>query len=86
MGIKKMLNKRKEEKQKRMLKQKPDKELIKKAETVAEEHPETAKTLLENVGDTELKLDTLSQVQEHLEPKHVAEVVSTIPPEEGTTI
>ena len=86
MGIKKMLNKRKEEKQRRMLKQKPDKELVKRAETVAEEHPETAKTLLENVGDTELKLDTLSQVQEHLDPKHVAEVVSTIPPEEGTNI
>ena len=50
MGIKKMLNKRKEEKQRRMLKQKTDKELVKRAETVAEEHPETAKTLLENVG------------------------------------
>lgn len=86
MGIKKMLNKRKEEKQRRILKQRPDKELVKRAETVAEEHPETAKTLLENVGDAELKLDTLSQVQEHLDPKHVAEVVSTIPPEKGTNI
>lgn len=83
MGI---INDIKNKRLQRKLQGKPDKELKSKAIEIAEQDPEKATMVIDQVENPEVKIETLKEVVEHLEAEQVAQVVNNLDPEEATRV